>query len=103
MFELQKKYKILSVCGAGVATCTMIAEAIKERLKKKGFTNVEVIKDRIDKIMDKNPDEIDLIISSNPIPPDIARGVPVFRTMSFLTGIGVEKDIEEIVKKLKSI
>ena len=89
------------MCGAGFATSTIIVNTIQSLLEKRGITNVEIIKERIDKIRDYDPSKIDLIVSGNPIPPDISRGVPVLRSLAFLTGVGIENEIDKIVEILK--
>jgi len=100
MSASKREKKILCVCGAGFATSTMIAEVLSDALSKRGITNVKIIKTRIDRIADIDISDIDLIVSGNPVPSSISRGVPVFRSISFFTGIGIEKDVEKIIEIL---
>jgi PTS system galactitol-specific IIB component len=96
-------FKILSVCGTGVATSTVAAETLKEKLKLKGFdvvvkeckaaevkTNVELFKPA-------------LIINTTPVSDEAASGVKKFSGLPFLTGVGVDKLVNSIIDYLNSI
>jgi len=89
--------RILIVCGTGIATSTVVAKKVEEELKKRGI-EVETRQCKASEITG-NLEGIDLIVSTTPVPENI--GVPVVRTLAFLTGVGEEEAIEEIIKKIK--
>jgi PTS system galactitol-specific IIB component len=93
-----KKYKIASVCGAGLATSTWIATRLKETLSERGL-DVDINEM---KIMDLalNAENYDLIVSASNL--GNAYGVPTVVSTSILTGIGFEDTIDKIVAILKA-
>jgi len=90
--------RVLVACGTGIATSTVVAKAIEEALKERGL-NVMIRQCKISEVKSLAGDA-DLIITTTPAPKDL--GVPVIQTIAFLTGIGKEEVIEEIVKALES-
>lgn len=93
----KRKYKIASVCGAGLATSTWIATKLGEILAERGIdADISEVK-----IMDLAlyATNFDLIVSASAL--GDAYGVPVIQTTSILTGIGLEETVEEIVAVLE--
>ena len=90
--------RILVSCGTGIATSTVVAKAIEEALKDRGM-NVTIRQCKVAEVKSL-ADDADLIVTTTPVPKDL--GVPVIQTLAFLTGIGKEEVIEEIVKALES-
>lgn len=89
--------RILVSCGTAIATSTVVAKAIEEALKARGIDVVtRQCKAAEVKVLAAG---YDLIVTTTPVPKDI--GVPVIQTLAFLTGIGKEAAIEEIVKALQ--
>ena len=88
-----KKYKIASVCGAGLATSTWIATKLTESLAERGL-DVEVTEM---KIMDLalSAGDFDLIVSASNL--GSVYDAPTVVSTSILTGIGFDDTIEEIV------
>ena len=93
-----KKYKIIVACGSGMATSHVIMEQLREMLQKAGF-DVDI---SATKVSDLGADpRCDVIVTST-----ILQGnynMPVVRALSFLTGIGMEKDLQKIIEILKTI
>ncbi len=89
--------RILVACGTAIATSTVVARAIEEALKERGI-NVTTRQCKAAEVRSMASDA-DLIISTTPVPSDL--GVPVIQTLAFLTGIGKEEVIEQIVKILE--
>lgn len=93
-----KKYKIIVACGSGMATSHVIMEQLREMLQKAGF-DVDI---SATKVSDLGADpHCDVIVTST-----ILQGnynMPVVRALSFLTGIGMEKDLQKIIEILKTI
>lgn len=98
-----RKYKILTVCGTGIATSTVAAEKCKELLKERGL-NVEVIECKATEVSaivgNYNPD---LIVHTTPVSESQAPGIKKIRGLQFLTGIGMDSLADEIASYLKSL
>ena len=89
--------RILVARGTAIATSTVVARALEEALKERGI-NVTTRQCKAAEVKSLASDA-DLIVSTTPIPSDL--GVPVIQTLAFLTGIGKEEVIEQIVKILE--
>jgi len=89
--------KILVVCGTGIATSTVVSRKLEEKLSKEGF-EVSTRQCKASEVS-ANLEGIDLIVSTTPISGELK--VPVVRTLAFLTGIGEDQAIEEILQKLR--
>jgi len=91
------KKSILVACGTAIATSTVVAKAIEEALESRGI-NVNIRQCKASEVPSLTADA-DLIVTTTPVPTDL--GIPVIQTLAFLTGIGKEAVIEEIIEKLK--
>lgn len=90
--------KILVACGTGVATSTVVAKKLEESLRAKGI-EVQVDQCKASEVGGK-VHAYDLVVSTTEV--DDAKGKPVIRAISFLTGIGVDADVEKIARALGS-
>jgi PTS system galactitol-specific IIB component len=88
--------KILVVCGAGVATSTVAAKKVEEALAARGIP-VLVDQCKVTEVAFK-ASGYDLIVTTTLLG-DVA-GTPVVQTVSFLTGVGVDQDIQRILEIL---
>ncbi|MBG9801527.1 PTS sugar transporter subunit IIB [Brevibacillus laterosporus] len=96
-----KRIRVISVCGSGTVTSSMIAGKVKDILAENGF--------RADTIT-TNPGGVgeilasgkwDLIVHTSPL-----RGkydIPVINAVGFLTGMDEEGFIEELLKTAKGL
>ena len=86
--------KILVACGTGIATSTVVMIKLQEALKNAGI-DADVQQCKVSEISSKTG--VDLIVTTttyeNP-------SIPVFRSLAFLTGVGVESEIEKIIALL---
>lgn len=85
--------KILVACGTGIATSTVVAKKLEELLRARGL-EVAVDQCKASEVTSKAPG-FDLIVATTQVP-DVP-GVPSIRTLSFLTGIGIDTDIARIL------
>ena len=92
------KKKIIVACGGAVATSTIAANEIKE-LCKKNEIDITICQIRISEI-ESHLTGAALIVTTTRIKRDY--GVPYVNGMAFITGIGVEKTQEEILKELRN-
>jgi PTS system galactitol-specific IIB component len=90
------KKKVLVACGTGIATSTVVTIKIQEALQKNNI-DADVIQCKVAEIPSKI-DGADLIVTTTVYENS---KVPVIRGLSFLTGIGMEKDLQKIVETLK--
>ncbi len=93
----KRKFRIASVCGAGLATSTWIATKLAEILAERGIdADIAEVK-----IMDLSlsASNYDLIVSASAL--GDAYGVPVVQTTSILTGVGLDETVEQIVAILE--
>lgn len=87
------KKKILVSCGTAVATSTVVLRKIEEKLEEKGIS-VTLVQCKAAEVPSKL-DGVTLIVTTTPVG-DVG-DIPVIQTLSFLTGIGVDADMEKII------
>lgn len=90
--------KILVACGTAIATSTVVAKKLEEKLGALGL-EVKIDQCKASEVGSRAA-SYDLIVSTTEI--DDAKGKPVVRTLSFLTGIGMDADVQKIAKLLGS-
>ncbi|MDD4835188.1 MAG: PTS sugar transporter subunit IIB [Lutispora sp.] len=90
------KYNICVVCGSGMATSVLISQQLKDLLKQRNIdANITTTK-----VSDLGAvSHYNVIVTSTLLPNNL--DVPVIRTMSFLTGLGMDKDVDKIVNILQ--
>lgn len=91
------KKRILVACGTAIATSTVVANKIKEMLAAKGITDITIDQCKAAEAPSKAAN-FDLIVTTTPV--GNVGNVPVIRTVSFLSGVGMDKDIALIREKL---
>jgi PTS system galactitol-specific IIB component len=88
--------KILVACGTAIATSTVVAKKLEEKLRALG------IETKIDQCKTSEvaarAAAYDLVVSTTEV--GDTGGKPVVRTLSFLTGVGIDADIQKIAKLL---
>jgi len=94
----QMSKKILIACGTGICTSTMAAKKLMAALEKRGKENqVKTSQCKVAELASKAND-YDLIISTTQVTGNLK--VPVVQGVAFLTGVGVDKVVDEIIEKL---
>lgn len=90
--------KILIACGTGICTSTMASKKLVAALEARGKANqVKITQCKVSELVAK-ANGYDLIISTTQVTGDIK--IPVVQGVAFLTGVGVDKVVDEIVEKL---
>lgn len=89
--------KILVACGTAIATSTVVAKKLSEKLGAMGF-DVQIDQCKASEVSARATG-YDLIVSTTEV--DDAKGRPIVRTLSFLTGVGIEADVQKIAGILK--
>jgi len=88
--------KILVACGTAIATSTVVAKKLQELLEKRGM-QVKIDQCKASEVPAKAAG-YDLIVSTTEV--SDTKGKPLVRTVSFLTGVGVDADVQKIAKHL---
>lgn len=88
-----KIYKIVVACGTAIATSTHVAIKLTELLQERGL-RIHTTQCRVAEVPSFAPNA-DLVIATAQVPYDIE--VPVVNGLPFLTGIGIEEVIDNIV------
>ncbi len=91
------KKKILVSCGTAVATSTVVLRKIEEHLENKGIS-ANLVQCKAAEVPSKL-DGVDLIVTTTPV--GNVGDIPVIQTLSFLTGIGVDADMEKIISYIE--
>ncbi len=88
---------VLVICGTGVATSTVVATKVRDHCQSQGIA-VEV---RQGKVMDllSGTHGVDLVVATTQVPAGVT--VPVVAGLPFLTGVGVDAALAEVVRHLK--
>jgi len=86
--------RILVACGTAIATSTVVAKKIEEVFKEKGYP-VFVDQCKASEAPSKAAN-FDLIVTTTPM--GAVGDTPVLQSVSFLTGLGMDEDINKIFK-----
>ena len=90
------KKRVLAVCGTGGGISSVMASKVKE-IAKGINVEVEVVNAKVFEVRSQLASgDIDFIVAATCVM--TSGGVPVVNVMSFLTGVGEEKSVAEIVK-----
>lgn len=88
---------VLVACGTAVATSTVVAKSIEDAAKEAGI-KIHTKQCKVSEI-GVHADSADLIVSTTQVSQDF--GVPVINGLPFLTGIGKDQTLEQIISALK--
>ncbi|UOQ45524.1 PTS sugar transporter subunit IIB [Halobacillus salinarum] len=92
-----KKKQVLVACGAGIATSTVVNNAIEEMAKEHKL-DVDLKQIKIAEV-NSYVDTADLLVTTAMTKKEYP--FPVVNARSFLTGIGTEDTKQEILEELK--
>ena len=93
------KKKILVACGTAIATSTVVAKKIEKMCKEQGIDCMTVQCKASEAVSKAKTLKPDVVVGTCQIPGD--PGVPVVNGRSFLTGVNLQKTIDELVEVLK--
>ncbi|HEY8804022.1 MAG TPA: PTS sugar transporter subunit IIB [Clostridium sp.] len=94
---MSKKKIVLVACGAGIATSTVVCEKVEKLIKENGI-NAQVIQCKIGEVASRE-NEANLIISTTILPKKYS--IPAIKAVGYISGIGMAKLDEEIIRILK--
>jgi PTS system galactitol-specific IIB component len=89
--------KILVACGTAIATSTVVLRKIEERLEEKGI-KANFVQCKASEVHAKL-DGVDLIVTTTPV--NNVGDIPVIQTLSFITGLGIDADMEKILSYIQ--
>lgn len=99
---MRKMFNVLSICGSGTVTSTMVAEKVREEMEKRGLS----VKTNTGKPMEAlslvQSGQFDLVVHTSPLP-EGDYGIPTISSISCLTGIGEEEFFDQVEETLKSL
>ena len=88
--------RILVACGTAIATSTVVAKKLEEKLRARGL-EVTIDQCKASEVA-SNASRYDVIVTTCEV--GDTQGKPLVRTLSFLTGIGIDADVDRIAKLL---
>ncbi|AJO24379.1 PTS sugar transporter subunit IIB [Weizmannia coagulans] len=89
--------RVIVACGSGVATSQTVASKVKRILQEKKISaEVEAVDI---KSLDRHVKNCDVYIAITK--PKTDYGVPTLNGIAFLTGMGMDKEVEKLVEALK--
>lgn len=95
------KKNLLLVCGTSVATSTVLQQKLKKELPKRGIDVGKLTKAKATEAERKaKSGSYDLIVATTSLRED-RYDIPVITTQAFMTGVGEEEVLQEIVDALK--
>ncbi|WP_373897371.1 PTS sugar transporter subunit IIB [Haloimpatiens sp. FM7315] len=90
--------KVLIACGAGIATSTVALHKLKAQLEERGLiSQVSLSQCTVIELAGKAED-YDLVITTTNFSQKLP--VPIVKGLSFITGIGMNKTVEEVISLL---
>ena len=92
-----KIYTIVVSCGTAIATSTHVALKLKEMLAE-GGVQIHTIQCRVPEVPDY-AEQADMVVTTAQVPFDL--NIPIINGLPFLTGVGIEEVIKEIIVTLK--
>lgn len=97
---MSKKLSILSICGSGVVTSSMVANKLVDIFTDLGYevTATEANPSEVENYVMR--DSYDLIAYASPLVDSF--GVPALNAMGLVTGLGEDEFVEEALKILKA-
>ncbi|WP_428909922.1 PTS fructose transporter subunit IIB [Niallia sp. Krafla_26] len=97
-----KSFKVLSICGSGTVTSTMVAGKVKEEMADRGITITTNTGKPTEALSLIQGGGYDLVVHTSPLPAG-DYGIPKISSISCLTGIGEEEFFDEVEETLKSL
>ena len=90
--------KIITACGLGVSNAQLVAEKVRERLKKEKVTGVEVVAAKVPELDSVIQDALCLITTVK-----IYKnyGVPIIDGSEFVMGLDGDDALDEVMRLVK--
>ncbi|RLG48116.1 MAG: PTS lactose transporter subunit IIB [Thermoproteota archaeon] len=96
----KREVRILVACGTAIATATLVATKIEERFRKMNIP-VSVARCKAFEVAGKvEVFKPDVIVANTPVSERDAKGIPIINGFPFITGIGEDEAVEQILKAI---
>ena len=96
-----KNVNILSVCGSGTVTSSMVAAKLKEKLGEQGFM-VSATECRPTEAMNlAQSGRFDILVHTSPLPAGDYK-VPVVNAFACIIGVGEDEFFAQVIDKLNN-
>ncbi|MCR4265555.1 PTS sugar transporter subunit IIB [Nitratireductor sp. ZSWI3] len=92
------KKRVLFACGTGIATSTVVSNAVVEAMKERGIS-IDARQCKATEVRSEMGG-MDLIVSTTQLPSDLP--VPSIVTLAFLTGMGKADVLDKIEAALRA-
>ena len=92
-----RRFNVLSVCGSGTVTSSMIAQKLKEAMEEVGIRITATEAKPTEALNLAEGGTFDFITHTSPLP-KADYGIPTINAVGFLTGFGEEEFLEEIMR-----
>jgi galactitol PTS system EIIB component len=99
---MKKSFNVLSVCGSGTVTSSMIAEKLKDAMEQKGIRIIATEAKPTEALILSQNGGFDFIIHTSPIP-KADYGIPVINAIGFLTGFAEEEFLDDVMKVIEKL
>ena len=97
-----KQVNILSVCGSGTVTSSMVAGKLKEKLKENNIVATTTEARPTETLNLAKSGRFDLIVHTSPLP-DGDYGLPTINAFACLTGIGEADFFDEVINTINKL
>lgn len=95
-------FNVLSVCGSGTVTSSMVADKLKETLEEKGYSISTTEARPTEALQLAQGGTFDFITFTSPLP-EGDYGVPIVNAIGFLTGFGEDEFLDEVEEVIKNL
>lgn len=89
--------KVLVICGTGIATSTVVVDRLRDHLAASGI-DADIVQGKVLGGLE-DIDRYDIVVSTTQLPHAVP--VPVVNGTPFLTGIGLDDTLQEVVAALQ--
>lgn len=97
-----KEISILSICGSGAVTSSIVAAKLKDKLHEKGCRASATEAKPTEALHYAQSKRFDILVHTSPLPKG-DYGIPCVNAFACITGIGEEQFFEDFFKAVESI
>lgn len=97
-----KSVNVLSVCGSGTVTSSMVAGKVKDTLKERGINSSTTEARPTEALNLAQSGRFDFIVYTSPLPEGDYK-IPALNAFACLTGIGEEQFFEDVFKTVNEL
>ena len=97
-----KSFNVLSVCGSGTVTSSMVAGSLKETMAEKDIRITTTESRPTEALQLAQGGNYDFIIHTSPLP-DGDYGMPIVNATGLLTGFGEDEFYEEVLAVIEEL